>query len=191
MSRSPPPPPPPPQTPPRGSCRAFRSLKSTLGWRLRHQSAPGTRARLSFSSPAPSSPLRSDARPPAPVPPSVHSAREEGRKNRARVPISESRDHPNVNHEFMPDELFITKCRSDDVWEDTGPMHLMFACQFRMSWKIARRAGRRAAGVCAQQHHHLPARPNNWQWLYPPIRRREGGGGEGRAAEAEGATTYV
>ena len=144
MSRSPPPPPPPPpQTPPRGSCRAFRSLKSTLGWRLRHQSAPGTRARLSFSSPAPSSPLR---RPPAPVPPSVHSAREEGRKNRARVPISESRDHPNnVNHEFMPDELFITKCRSDDVWEDTGAMHLMFACQFRMSWKIARRAAYRGA----------------------------------------------
>ena len=24
------------------------------------------------------------------------------------------------------------------------------------------------AWICARHHHHLPARPNNWQWLYPP-----------------------
>ena len=24
------------------------------------------------------------------------------------------------------------------------------------------------AEICAQHHHRLPARPNNWQWLYPP-----------------------
>ena len=24
------------------------------------------------------------------------------------------------------------------------------------------------AEICARHHHRLPARPNNWQWLYPP-----------------------
>ena len=86
----------------------------------------------------------SDARPRPSRRPFILQERKEGRIG-LECPFL-SLDHPNVNHEFMPDELFITKCRSDDVWEDTGAMHLMFACQFRMSWKIARRAVPRTVG---------------------------------------------
>ena len=83
------------------------------------------------------------------------------------------RRRPRRSNPRMPGSVF---ARAVSFVEIDARTPEEIAPSIHLRWPRARafvRSFCEIAGICAQHHHHLPARPNNWQWLYPP----EGGGG--------------